>query len=137
MVLPADSIPRTKESAMAAREAQTRRRRAGGRPSANGTVEVRKEDLQALLDALRSARDGETSARLPGQKTGIMGDIAKTFNQLAERREGLTAELARVSKVIGREGRMTERAHLKGAKGTWTQSVDAVNSMIDDLVRPT
>ncbi|MFL5945444.1 MAG: HAMP domain-containing protein, partial [Gaiellaceae bacterium] len=66
-----------------------------------------------------------------------MGDIAKTFNQLAERREGLTAELERVSKVIGREGRMTERAQVKGAEGTWARSVDAVNSMIDDLVRPT
>src|SRR5207244_1826495 len=40
-------------------------------------------------------------------------------------------------KVIGREGRMTERARLKNAKGSWAESVDSVNSMIDDLVRPT
>ena len=32
---------------------------------------------------------------------------------------------------------MTERAQLKGAKGSWAESVDSVNSMIDDLVRPT
>src|SRR5207253_2476326 len=40
-------------------------------------------------------------------------------------------------KVIGREGRMTERAELKGVKGSWADSVDSVNSMIEDLVRPT
>ena len=75
--------------------------------------------------------------RLSAQKSGVMGDVAKAFNGLAERREGLTDELGRVSKVIGREGRMTERAKLKNAKGSWADSVDSVNSMIDDLVRPT
>ena len=122
---------------MAAPESKTRRRRAASRAPANGTVEISKQDLQELLDALRSARDGEMGVRLPAQKSGVMGDVAKAFNSLAERREGLTAELGRVSKVIGREGRMTERAQLKGAKGTWAQSVESVNSMIDDLVRPT
>ncbi|TML26602.1 MAG: HAMP domain-containing protein, partial [Actinobacteria bacterium] len=66
-----------------------------------------------------------------------MGDVAKAYNQLAEQREGLCKELGRVSKVIRREGRMTERAEVKGAKGSWAESVDSVNSMIEDLVRPT
>ena len=66
-----------------------------------------------------------------------MGDVARAFNQLADRREELSTELRRVSRVIGREGRMTERAQVRGAKGTWAASVDAVNGMIEDLVRPT
>src|SRR3954452_18185376 len=136
MVPPADRIPRTKEPAVAASEPKTRRRRAASRAPANGTVEISKQDLQELLDALRSARDGEVGVRLP-DKSGVMGDVAKAFNGLAARREGLTVELGRVSKVIGREGRLTERAQLKGAKGSWAQSVESVNSMIDDLVRPT
>src|SRR4051795_12163208 len=122
---------------MAATEPKTRRRRGASRASENGTIEIQKQDLQRLLDALRSARDGESGVRLPAQKSGVMGDVAKAFNQLAERREALTNELGRVSKVIGREGRMTERAQLKGVKGSWADSVDSVNSMIEDLVRPT
>jgi CheY-like chemotaxis protein/HAMP domain-containing protein len=66
-----------------------------------------------------------------------MGDVAKTFNQLAERREALTGELERVSKVIRREGKMTERAVNEGGKGSWGESIDSVNSLIEDLVRPT
>src|SRR5947208_9686780 len=122
---------------VAAPETKTRRRRAPSRAPVNGTVEVKKQDLQLLLDALRSARDGEMGVRLPAQKSGLMGDVAKAFNQLTNQREGLTKELDRVRKVIGREGRMTERAQLKGAKGSWAESVDSVNSMIEDLVRPT
>ena len=122
---------------MAAAEAKSRRRRAAGRAPANGTIEISEKDLQQLLDALRSARDGETGVRLPAQKRGLMGDVARAYNQLAQEREALCNELGRVSKVIRREGRMTERAEVKGAKGSWAESVDSVNSMIEDLVRPT
>ena len=117
-------------------DTKTRRRRPARRAGQNGTVEVSKQDLKALVDALRQARDGELNVRL-SEKTGAVGDVAKAFNQLAERREGLSRELARVSKVIGREGRMAERAHLRGAKGSWGDSIESVNAMIDDLVRPT
>src|SRR5439155_23789840 len=102
-----------------------------------GTVEISRQDLQELLAALRAARDGAVEVRLKAQKSGVMGDVARAFNQLADRREGLGRELGRVSKVIGREGRMTERARMKSAKGTWAETVASVNSMIDDLVRPT
>jgi HAMP domain-containing protein/CheY-like chemotaxis protein len=123
---------------LAAPETQTRRRRAGtGAPATNGTIEIKKDDLKELLDALRSARDGDVGVRLSAGKSGLMGDVAKAFNELSTRREGLMDELTRVSKVIGREGRMTERAQLKGAKGSWAGAMDSVNAMIEDLVRPT
>ena len=126
-----------------ASDTQTRRRRSAraasrsnGRQAKDGTVEISRKDLKELVDALRSARDGELSVRL-SEKSGAMGDVAKAYNQLADRREGLTRELGRVSKVIGREGRMTERAQLRGAKGSWAGAIGSVNSMIEDLVRPT
>ncbi|TML72078.1 MAG: HAMP domain-containing protein, partial [Actinobacteria bacterium] len=125
-------------------DTKTRRRRSargagqtnGRKPAPTGTVEVSRKDLQELLDVLRAARDGESNVRL-SPKSRPLGDVAKTFNQLAERREALNSELGRVSRVIGREGRMTERARFAGAKGTWKESVDSVNRMIEDLVRPT
>ena len=40
-------------------------------------------------------------------------------------------------KAIGRDGRLDERARPEGLDGTWLQSIDAVNSMIADLARPT
>src|SRR5580765_2775607 len=126
------AAPDTRKRRAPSRAPATNRRAADG-----ATVEIKKKDLQELLEALRSARDGEVGVRLSAQKTGVMGDVAKAFNGLAERREGLTNELSRVSRVIGREGRMTERAKLKNAKGSWAESVSSVNSMIDDLVRPT
>jgi HAMP domain-containing protein/CheY-like chemotaxis protein/GAF domain-containing protein len=124
-------------------ETQSRTRRTTRRASSStdgagdGTVVVKRQDLQDLLHALRSARDGEAGVRLPARKSGVMGDVAKTFNQLVGRQQALTGELGRIGRLIGREGRMTERAQVKGAKGNWAESVDSVNTLIDDLVRPT
>ncbi|HEY3727937.1 MAG TPA: HAMP domain-containing protein [Solirubrobacteraceae bacterium] len=94
-------------------------------------------ELQALLAALRAARDGDFSSRLPTQGDGLIAEVAGAFNELMERSDGMANELVRVGRIIGREGRMTERAALTDATGAWSTSVDSLNSLIDDLVRPT
>src|SRR5205823_4920794 len=58
-------------------------------------------------------------------------------NELMERNDGMARELVRVGRIIGREGRMTERAALADAPGSWATSIDSLNALIDDLVRPT
>ena len=108
--------------------------RAEAKPSPSTLSE---RDLQALLRALQSARDGDFSVRLPGRRAGLTGEIADAFNKLVAQQGQLARELTRVSRTIGREGRMTERAALPRRGGDWTASVEAVNAMIDDLVRPT
>src|SRR5256714_8336407 len=92
--------------------------------------------LQELLRALTAARDGDFSVRLPARRGSVMGEIAAVYNQMADTNARMAKELVRVSRVIGREGRMTERMTLV-APGAWGTSRDSVNSLIDDLARPT
>jgi HAMP domain-containing protein len=94
-------------------------------------------DLSGLLEGLRAAREGDFSVRLSTGGDPVLGEIATAFNDLLERTDKLSRELVRVGTIIGREGRMTERAALPGAGGAWATSVDSLNSLIDDLVRPT
>src|SRR4051794_13366779 len=49
----------------------------------------------------------------------------------------MNRELQRIGRVIGREGRMTERASLGPVGGAWEESIESINALIDDLVRPT
>jgi HAMP domain-containing protein/CheY-like chemotaxis protein/signal transduction histidine kinase len=121
----------------------TRAARPGGkRPASNGAEngsdrEISRAELEQLLEALHAARDGDHQLRLPVRGKGIATELNRAFNELAERRESFGKEIARVGRVIGREGRMTERASTGGAAGHWAESVDALNTLIDDLVRPT
>jgi methyl-accepting chemotaxis protein len=50
--------------------------------------------------------------------------------------QGFTAGLVTVARVVGREGRMDERLRLETG-GSWSDGVLAVNTLTDDLVRPT
>ena len=122
--------------------AERKRRRAArsaapknGAPPTDGTVKT--QDLEALLSALKAAKDGEQSVRLSTRKAGIMGELARAFNELADTRERTTRELVRVSNVVGRDGRLSARAKVQDVSGSWADSLEALNSLIDDLSRPT
>ncbi|MDQ1708779.1 MAG: hypothetical protein QOG49_164 [Frankiaceae bacterium] len=93
--------------------------------------------LAELLNALTAVRDGDFAVRLPTRGSGVLPLIAAVFNQMAEQNAARSRELARVGRLIGREGRMTERLAAGGSVGAWAESVDAINEMIDNLVRPT
>ncbi|MDX6685851.1 MAG: hypothetical protein QOF86_1979, partial [Baekduia sp.] len=93
--------------------------------------------LRRLLQALDAAADGDFSRRLPARRKGLMGELETAFNRLTEHSQSQTAELSRVARQIGREGRMTERARADGLKGDYQERVATVNGLIDDLVRPT
>lgn len=94
-------------------------------------------DLRIVLQALTELKSGNFSTRLPGHWEGLLGKIADAFNETAERHEQLITELERVSRAVGREGRVHERASLGRTSGAWRTSIDAINQLIGDLVQPT
>jgi HAMP domain-containing protein/CheY-like chemotaxis protein len=93
--------------------------------------------LEEVLRVLTAARDGDFSVRLRARRRDVIGDVQQRCNELIALNARMAKELARVSRVIGREGRMTERVSLGTADGSWNDTVESVNAMIDDLVRPT
>jgi methyl-accepting chemotaxis protein len=94
-------------------------------------------DQPLLLATLAEMKEGDFSARLPVQWTGIAGKIADTLNEVAAADEALEAELARVDLAVGRQGRLSERVALRASDRVWSTAATSVNSLIDDLVRPT
>jgi HAMP domain-containing protein/signal transduction histidine kinase/CheY-like chemotaxis protein len=93
--------------------------------------------LESIVETLTHARDGDFSKRLPARRRDVIGDVQSRVNDLVEMNGRMAKELQRLARVVGREGRMTERAVLPGVYGGWADQVEAVNSLVDDLVRPT
>ncbi|KUN43738.1 histidine kinase [Streptomyces olivochromogenes] len=92
--------------------------------------------LNRLLTALVSMRDGNFRKRLTVSGDGVMSEIAAVFNEVADRNLHLTGELSRVRRVVGREGKLTERLESGACEGSWGAAIDASNALVDDLVRP-
>jgi signal transduction histidine kinase/HAMP domain-containing protein/ActR/RegA family two-component response regulator len=96
-----------------------------------------KLDETLLLSVLSDVKNGDFSVRMPLEWTGVAGKIADTLNDVIAANETLGQELARVSRVVGKEGRLSQRVALRGSDRVWSESIESVNSLIDDLVRPT
>ena len=107
------------------------RRRHGGKPT--GTDRL----LAELLDALRAATAGHTDVRLSMRRQGTGKDVARAFNDFMDLSTKFNKELVRVSRAVGRDGRTTERIDMGPVQGMWVTRVEAVNDLIDDLIRPT
>jgi len=94
-------------------------------------------DGKKLLAALTAFKRGDFSARLPDDWTGIAGKVADIFNDTILINQRLTQELERIRRVVGKEGRIRQRASLGEVSGSWAEAVSSVNDLIGDLVHPT
>src|SRR5256886_1791915 len=90
-----------------------------------------------LLRTLASMKKGDFGVRMPVEFTGTQGKIADTLNDILELNERSTHEIERIANVVGKEGKLNQRAPSPGASGQWGVIADSVNSLIGDLVQPT
>jgi HAMP domain-containing protein/signal transduction histidine kinase/DNA-binding response OmpR family regulator len=93
-------------------------------------------DTGILLKTLIAFKDGDFSARLPVDQTGVAGKIADTLNDIFKLNERMASEFARISSAVGKEGKISQRVSLGSAFGGWAACLDSVNGLIGDLVQP-
>jgi len=93
-------------------------------------------DTSTLLKALIAFKDGDFSVRLPVNLDGVAGKIADTLNDIFKLNERMASEFARISRAVGKEGKISQRASLGSAFGGWAECLDSVNGLIGDLVQP-
>jgi HAMP domain-containing protein/CheY-like chemotaxis protein/signal transduction histidine kinase len=109
------------------------------RKTTNGDARTEADalDLREILRALQSVRDGDFSVRLPGDKAGLAGKVADTFNEIVSSSERLASELEHAGRIVGKEGRTRHRVGLDRRSGSWGAMEGSVNTLIDDLLWPT
>jgi signal transduction histidine kinase/DNA-binding response OmpR family regulator/HAMP domain-containing protein len=116
-----------------AHDGAARDRRGGGTDRARDTEQTARA---LLLESLNALRAGDFSVRLPCHWTGVDGKIADTANEIAATHARLAAAVERVSGAVGNEGKLGQRLVFDRLEGAWGEEVDAINSMIDNLVHP-
>ena len=93
--------------------------------------------LREVLKALRAMRDGDFSARLPSDWSGLTGKISDIFNEIVFSNQRVAEELDRIGHVVGKEGKTRQRAAWGVRRGAWGTMESSVNNLIDDLLWPT
>jgi signal transduction histidine kinase/HAMP domain-containing protein len=98
---------------------------------------VDRVDDGVLLSVLSDVNNGDFSVRMPLNWTGVAGKIADRLNNVIAANETLGIELAKVSRVVGKEGKLLQRVAMRGSDRVWSNTIESVNGLIEDLVRPT
>ncbi len=95
------------------------------------------ECLTAILQSLKTMKEGDFSVRLPVSWTGLPGKIADNFNEIVIANEQMAFELKRVGQAVGKEGKTRERIRVEHRRGAWDDMEVSVNTLVEDLLRPT
>jgi HAMP domain-containing protein/CheY-like chemotaxis protein/signal transduction histidine kinase len=128
----AEDVVGAKQADVSTGPAVTGERHVNG--DANGLNE---QGLNELLHALQAMRVGDFSVRMAGDRVGLIGKVADTFNDIVATNQRMAQQLERVGQVVGREGRTKQRVRLGLSDGAWGEMESSVNSLIDDLLWPT
>ena len=105
--------------------------------ASNGADPSASDYLPVILQGLQTMKDGDFSVRLPVSWTGLAGKIADHFNEIVSANEQMARELQRVGQAVGKEGKTRERIRVPRHRGAWDDMETSVNTLIEDLLRPT
>src|SRR6266481_5806644 len=124
-----EALPGQKTMITRLKKSTTKVNRIGSAQSKRSTRDVSAEvRSRRILATILALRDGNFSVRLPSDWDGIDGQIAAAINQVVSHEERLSREVERLSRIVGREGRLQQRMSIPGAIGGWADKDECFNS---------
>ena len=92
------------------------------------TAQVR--DIAVVTTAVAN---GDLSRKVTVEVAGEMLELKQTVNRMVDQLSSLAAEVTRVAREVGTEGRLGGQANVPGVSGTWKDLTDSVNFMAGNL----
>src|SRR5688500_11646583 len=77
--------------------------------------------------------NGELAKKVTVDVKGESLELKDTINTMVDQLSSFAAEVTRVAREVGTEGKLGGQADVKGVAGTWKDLTDSVNSMAGNL----
>jgi HAMP domain-containing protein/putative methionine-R-sulfoxide reductase with GAF domain len=78
-------------------------------------------------------RKGDLSRKITVDVRGEILEVKNTVNTMVDQLSSFAAEVTRVAREVGTEGKLGGQAVVRGVAGTWKDLTDSVNSMAGNL----
>ncbi|HEX6058261.1 MAG TPA: HAMP domain-containing protein [Gemmatimonadaceae bacterium] len=95
-----------------------------------GNLTVQLRDVSAVATAIAS---GDLTRKITVEARGEILQIKDVINRMVDQLGGFAAEVTRVAREVGSEGRLGGQANVPGVGGTWKDLTDSVNAMASNL----
>jgi HAMP domain-containing protein/CheY-like chemotaxis protein/GAF domain-containing protein len=96
--------------------------------AANLTAQVR-----GIAEVTTAVAEGDLSKQITIDAEGEVARLAQTINTMVEQLRSFAAEVTRVAREVGTEGRLGGQAQVEGVSGTWRSLTESVNQMAANL----
>src|SRR5262249_13627281 len=85
--------------------------------------------VRGIARVVTAVANGDLSQRLKVDAKGEIAALADTINNMTDTLGSFAAEVTRVAKEVGTEGKLGGQADVKGVSGVWKDLTDNVNFM--------
>jgi HAMP domain-containing protein len=94
----------------------------------NLTAQVRN-----IAEVATAIARGDLSRKITVDVRGELLDLKETLNTMVEQLRSFAAEVTRVAREVGTEGKLGGQAKVKGVSGVWRELTESVNQMASNL----
>ncbi|HEY1922605.1 MAG TPA: HAMP domain-containing protein [Tepidisphaeraceae bacterium] len=96
--------------------------------ASNLTAQVRN-----IAEVTTAVANGDLSKKITVPVKGEILELKNTINTMVDQLSSFAAEVTRVAREVGTEGKLGGQAEVKGVAGTWKDLTDSVNFMARNL----
>jgi HAMP domain-containing protein/signal transduction histidine kinase/CheY-like chemotaxis protein len=89
--------------------------------------------VRNIADVTTAVARGDLSKKITVDVKGEILELKNTINTMVDQLSSFAAEVTRVAREVGSEGKLGGQAEVEGVAGTWKDLTDSVNSMAGNL----
>jgi HAMP domain-containing protein/signal transduction histidine kinase/DNA-binding response OmpR family regulator len=89
--------------------------------------------VRNIADVTKAVQAGDLSKKIEVDVKGEILELKNTINTMVDQLRSFAAEVTRVAREVGTEGRLGGQAEVQGVSGVWKDLTDNVNSMAGNL----
>ena len=99
----------------------------------NGLAGNLTAQVRNIAKVTTAVANGDLSQKIAVDARGEVLELKNTINTMVDTLRTFAAEVTRVSKEVGTEGKLGGQADVKGVSGTWKDLTDNVNGLANNL----
>src|SRR3984957_6860901 len=89
--------------------------------------------VRNIAEVATAVAQGDLSKKITVNVSGEILELKNTINTMVDQLNAFAAEVTRVAREVGTEGKLGGQAVVPGVAGTWKDLTDSVNSMASNL----
>ena len=91
------------------------------------------DQVRNIAEVTTAIARGDLSRKITVEVKGELLELKNTINTMVDQLNAFAAEVTRVAREVGTEGKLGGQAEVSGVAGTWKDLTDSVNSMAGNL----